>query len=64
MRVWRPHVVVGQVMNTPEVSRVYMGSFLGRLPLANIEQAELLQRENGFADGYHVVAATGRHAKD
>jgi hypothetical protein len=33
-----------KVMNTPEVSRVYMGSFWD-VPLANIEQAELLQRE-------------------
>lgn len=35
---------LGKVMNTPEVSRVYMGSFWEN-PLANMEQAELLQRE-------------------
>jgi Fe2+ transport system protein B len=35
---------LGKVMNTPEVSRVYMGSFWDA-PLQNTEQAELLQRE-------------------
>lgn len=35
---------LGKVMNTPEVCRVYMGSFWDA-PLQNIEQAELLQRE-------------------
>eukprot|EP00977_Amphora_coffeiformis_P008094 scaffold1814_cov163-Amphora_coffeaeformis.AAC.5 len=35
---------LGKVMNTPEVSRVYMGSFWEN-PMANMEQAELLQRE-------------------
>jgi GTPase SAR1 family protein len=35
---------LGKVMNTPEVSRVYMGSFWDA-PLVNTEQAELLQRE-------------------
>lgn len=35
---------LGKVMNTPEVSRVYMGSFWDA-PLANTEQADLLQRE-------------------
>jgi EH domain-containing protein 1 len=35
---------LGKVMNTPEVSRVYMGSFWDA-PLQNQEQAELLQRE-------------------
>mmetsp|Transcript_6348 Transcript_6348/g.10527 ORF Transcript_6348/g.10527 Transcript_6348/m.10527 type:complete len:515 (-) Transcript_6348:42-1586(-) len=35
---------LGKVMNTPEVCRVYMGSFWDA-PLQNTEQAELLQRE-------------------
>jgi len=35
---------LGKVMNTPEVCRVYMGSFWDA-PLQNLEQAELLQRE-------------------
>lgn len=35
---------LGKVMNTPEVSRVYMGSFWDA-PLQNAEQADLLQRE-------------------
>ena len=35
---------LGKVMNTPEVCRVYMGSFWDA-PLQNMEQAELLQRE-------------------
>jgi EH domain-containing protein 1 len=35
---------LGKVMNTPEVSRVYMGSFWDA-PLQNTEQADLLQRE-------------------
>jgi GTPase SAR1 family protein len=35
---------LGKVMNTPEVSRVYMGSFWDA-PLQYTEQAELLQRE-------------------
>ena len=35
---------LGKVMNTPEVCRVYMGSFWDA-PLHNIEQAALLQRE-------------------
>jgi EH domain-containing protein 1 len=35
---------LGKVMNTPEVCRVYLGSFWDA-PLQNIEQAELLQRE-------------------
>ena len=35
---------LGKVMNTPEVARVYMGSFWDA-PLKNTEQAELLQRE-------------------
>lgn len=35
---------LGKVMNTPEVCRVYMGSFWDK-PLQNSEQAELLQRE-------------------
>jgi hypothetical protein len=35
---------LGKVMNTPEVSRVYMGSFWDA-PLQNTEQAELLHRE-------------------
>ena len=35
---------LGKVMNTPEVARVYMGSFWDA-PLQNTEQAELLERE-------------------
>jgi GTPase SAR1 family protein len=35
---------LGKVMNTPEVCRVYMGSFWDA-PLQNMEQADLLQRE-------------------
>jgi len=35
---------LGKVMNTPEVCRVYMGSFWGN-PLVNTEQAALLNRE-------------------
>ncbi len=35
---------LGKVMNTPEVCRVYMGSFWDA-PLQHIEQADLLQRE-------------------
>ncbi|KAG7342163.1 dynamin family protein [Nitzschia inconspicua] len=35
---------LGKVMNTPEVCRVYMGSFWDA-PLQNTEQAELLQKE-------------------
>lgn len=35
---------LGKVMNTPEVCRVYMGSFWGA-PLKNTEQATLLNRE-------------------
>jgi uncharacterized ubiquitin-like protein YukD len=35
---------LGKVMNTPEVARVYMGSFWDA-PLKNTEQADLLQRE-------------------
>jgi GTPase SAR1 family protein len=35
---------LGKVMNTPEVCRVYMGSFWDA-PLQNTEQADLLQRE-------------------
>jgi len=35
---------LGKVMNTPEVCRVYMGSFWGA-PLKNTEQAALLNRE-------------------
>lgn len=35
---------LGKVMNTPEVCRVYMGSFWGA-PLVNTEQAALLNRE-------------------
>lgn len=35
---------LGKVMNTPEVSRVYIGSFWDA-PMHNAEQAELLQKE-------------------
>lgn len=35
---------LGKVMNTPEVCRVYMGSFWDQ-PLQNTEQADLMQRE-------------------
>merc|ERR1712238_273852 len=35
---------LGKVMNTPEVSRVYMGSFWDA-PLQNTEQMDLLQQE-------------------
>ena len=50
---------LGKVMNTPEVSRVYMGSFWEN-PLANMEQAELLQREE--LDLLHEIMALPQQA--
>lgn len=50
---------LGKVMNTPEVSRVYMGSFWDA-PLLNTEQAELLQREE--MDLLHDIMALPQHA--
>jgi EH domain-containing protein 1 len=46
-------------MNTPEVSRVYMGSFWDA-PLQCTEQAELLQREE--MDLLHDIMALPQHA--
>jgi GTPase SAR1 family protein len=50
---------LGKVMNTPEVSRVYMGSFWD-VPLQNLDQAELLQREE--MDLLHDIMALPQHA--
>lgn len=50
---------LGKVMNTPEVSRVYLGSFWDA-PLQNSEQAELLQREE--MDLLHDIMALPQHA--
>jgi len=50
---------LGKVMNTPEVSRVYMGSFWDA-PLQNAEQAELLQREE--MDLLHDIMALPQQA--
>jgi GTPase SAR1 family protein len=50
---------LGKVMNTPEVSRVYMGSFWDA-PLQCTEQAELLQREE--MDLLHDIMALPQHA--
>ena len=49
---------LGKVMNTPEVCRVYMGSFWDA-PLQNTEQADLLQRgRNGFVARYYAPSST------
>jgi GTPase SAR1 family protein len=50
---------LGKVMNTPEVCRVYMGSFWDA-PLQNTEQAELLQREE--MDLLHDIMALPQQA--
>lgn len=50
---------LGKVMNTPEVSRVYMGSFWDA-PLQNLDQAELLQREE--MDLLHDITALPQQA--
>ena len=50
---------LGKVMNTPEVARVYMGSFWD-VPLHNTEQAELLNREE--MDLLHDITALPQSA--
>lgn len=50
---------LGKVMNTPEVSRVYIGSFWDA-PLQNTEQAELLQKEE--LDLCHDIMALPQQA--
>jgi hypothetical protein len=50
---------LGKVMNTPEVSRVYIGSFWDA-PLQNTEQAELLQKEE--MDLCHDIMALPQQA--
>jgi hypothetical protein len=50
---------LGKVMNTPEVSRVTIGSFW-EAPLQNSEQADLLQREE--LDLLHDIMALPQHA--
>lgn len=50
---------LGKVMNTPEVSRVYIGSFWDA-PLQNTEQQELLQREE--MDLLHDIMTLPQHA--
>jgi len=50
---------LGKVMNTPEVCRVYMGSFWDA-PLQNVEQAELFQREE--MDLFHDIMALPQQA--
>ena len=50
---------LGKVMNTPEVARVYMGSFWD-VPLQNTDQAELLNREE--MDLLHDITALPQYA--
>lgn len=50
---------LGKVMNTPEVCRVYIGSFWGK-PLRNTEQMELLEREK--ADLFRDIATLPQNA--
>mmetsp|Transcript_17366 Transcript_17366/g.32925 ORF Transcript_17366/g.32925 Transcript_17366/m.32925 type:complete len:590 (-) Transcript_17366:647-2416(-) len=50
---------LGKVMNTPEVCRVYIGSFWGE-PLKNIEQAALLNREK--LDLFYDIAQLPQNA--
>lgn len=50
---------LGKVMNTPEVSRVYIGSFWDA-PMQNTEQAELLQKEE--MDLCHDIMALPQQA--
>lgn len=50
---------LGKVMNTPEVCRVYLGSYWDA-PLQNTEQAELLQREE--MDLLHDIMALPQQA--
>ncbi|KAL7579796.1 hypothetical protein ACA910_021930 [Epithemia clementina (nom. ined.)] len=50
---------LGKVMNTPEVARVYLGSFWD-VPLQNTDQAELLNREE--MDLLHDIAALPQYA--
>ena len=50
---------LGKVMNTPEVSRVYIGSFWDA-PMQNTEQAELLQKEE--LDLCHDIMALPQQA--
>jgi hypothetical protein len=50
---------LGKVMNTPEVSRVYIGSFWDA-PMQNTEQAELLQKEE--LDLCHDIIALPQQA--
>lgn len=50
---------LGKVMNTPEVCRVYMGSFWD-MPLQHTDQAELLQKEE--MDLLHDIMALPQQA--
>jgi len=50
---------LGKVMNTPEVCRVYIGSFWGK-PLRNTEQMGLLEREK--ADLFRDIATLPQNA--
>lgn len=50
---------LGKVLGTPEVSRVYLGSFWNA-PLQNMEQAELLEHEE--LDLLHDIMALPQHA--